>query len=484
MLAISSAVIFFLQGLNRLYYETDQWKSVYRHINASWSLLNTDRLNSPNEKISKALETVEWRPIDRDIFLHWYPLSSRYSTDSLNKLNSALPLISPDADLALLKNKLLEIIMNRTVLTMLFLIASLALFFTSSRLTRWQACSFILGLCLLLVGLLITMKLPPRVYSSIFLVTSLIFLFYSSPKKLAHGLADKPLKLLLSSVVALSIIYPSIHLYKKSSLKRAKERHSLHDFTDQLRSYARLQPRPPLFIAWAASFPFELISPLEDLRSYFKDLKFTGFNSMDTSPIILNRLEQYGITNALEELDKDSVIQIADDRIKSSLESYSIETLQRRPVFQPVAKSNTPRITADKVFLSEKTARPDTDQFPDCPDFKKTSLLLYPIKGRPPELMDIVIKSTSSNTSKLEVRGREPLIGFEAPKTTRPQKYAWFLLEAKLAESCTINREISIWLQLNGDRRFRRFFIRLLNDGNMHRYSFELNKLGLEESDS
>lgn len=477
-------VVSLLQWINLAHYQSDQWKAVYPHINASWRLINTNRLNNDSEKTINALKAVGWQSSDRELYLTWYPLGNKFSTKNLTDLNRKLPYFNPNVDFELISISLREALAGQSILPMLLVIALCPFLLSNSKLNWWQTTILFAAILTIVFCLIAVMKLPPRVLSSLLLLNSLVILSCFSPKKVRNTFTGNKMKIAVSSFMVFIYLFSMISSTRRGASKQAESRVALKNFNGKLRKISESRDKPPLFLVWGASYPFERISPLEDLRTYFGQLKFSGFNSLDFSPGIVNRLSEYGINNLFDCIGNENVVLIVNDYIKTTLESYCIEDFKNRPIFESVAFESNPRVVAYKVTTTSDTVRPDTDQSPNCPQLEENDLILFPADSNSkPSFYNIEPIAKSNRKAKFSVRGREAIIGLGVPELTEPSCLSHFVIEAQLNENVRINRIFSVWLRLNGDKRFRRFFIRLLPDGNMHRYSYDLRSFNFKESD-
>ena len=480
------AIVFvgLLQWINWAHYQSEQWRTVYPHIAASWRLINTNRLNIDNQQTTKALKSVGWTSLDREMYLTWFPLGEKFSTENLTELNKNLPSLNPNVNLELVWESIHEALAGQSILPMLFVFALSPFLLSRSKLNCWQTTLLLLVMLAIVFCLIAAMKLPPRVAMSLLLLNSIVLLYCFSPKRLRNIFCKNKIRIALSSLVVFVYLLSMINSYRQGASKRAEFRVALKNFNNKLKVITESNEKPPLFLVWGASYPFEQISPLDDLRSYFGQLKFTGFNSLDYSPLIVNRLKEYGISQLSDCIGNKDVVLIANDYIRTTLEAYCIESLNVRPEFKKIAFESNPRVIAYKVSTTGDTARPDTDQSPECPRLKGSDLILLPHAAhKKPSFYNVEPLAKSDHNTKFSIKGREAIIGLGVPEPINPNKISHFVIETQLNENVRINRIFSVWLRLDGDRRYRRFFIRLLPDGSMHRYSYDLRSFNFKKSD-
>jgi hypothetical protein len=80
--------------------------------------------------------------------------------------------------------------------------------------------------------------------------------------------------------------------------------------------------RRQLYVTWGASFPYELVPPLDPLRE-FRDLRILSLGVMTQSPVTAARMTEFGIDDLYRALyERDDILLISTDAHNRLLEQF------------------------------------------------------------------------------------------------------------------------------------------------------------------
>ena len=478
-LFITALSIFALKAGNEAIYRADPlWKDTYKQVSSTWTLINTDKIESKDEKTQKAFAESKLKVIDIYMLKTWCFIDKQFNYDRLMQLTNNISRINPGSSLRYISLIIWEYISDRTMIPYIVVILLCLFQFSSPKFSTSSGLILILVVCLVMASLIAFVKLPERVCASILLYTTAILLFFSSPLEYRRFLK---IKTLMYSISAVLLITCSLSIYKHfENLKEAETKRVLvADFCDRMRKQG-----DKLIVLWAAAFPYKYISPLEDLDKYFHDLKLVGFNSMLPSPLFQARLEEFGIRNLLKELDRDDVLIVVDGFLKTVIEEYMIRNHQTRPIFKDVFK--TPQLVSqlEKVTFSDNLIKPYSDLSKDSPGRSDKDLFLYPDR-HPMIHQQIKLISKEGNLKNFEVTGRWPAFVFKFKKgALKPGDISHVFAELKVDKSNLFGRQLYFFARPFGEVKGKAGHVVAIADGKLHTYTYPIAEMNLDPDES
>lgn len=207
------------------------------------------------------------------------------------------------------------------------IVIALGFLFLENAARRIRLVILTLGALGVMTVLLSVMHLPPRVYLSILATIGSIAIF-----ELSAPLVRRPRKVsyvALCSIIVLffALIFPSLREEGMSFLKR------YDDFNDVLRE---LDPKPEQkYIAWIV-FPYESLSPFDDLKSKLINMKHLSISQYAWTPIYDERLREFQLNDLLQSANRDDVLWISNPRLNAVFSKYAYEHYNRKIGFDRV----------------------------------------------------------------------------------------------------------------------------------------------------
>jgi len=217
-------------------------------------------------------------------------------------------------------------------LMLLVLAASLLAIRWDRRRALW-VCATLLGCLCMAAFLLVRMKLPPRVWHPMLGFCNLAALMAAVSPPLGAGFSrwqNWPTALVLVAVLALLPGEFNRARSESQAFQRVNEK--------WLAALAALDPQPDqLYVCWGAQFPYELLSP-DDNLDCVRNLKILPLGTSLRTPTTDARQAQFGITDLYRALyEKENVFLVAGQPSVEAYRTYVREhygvEVRARPVF-------------------------------------------------------------------------------------------------------------------------------------------------------
>jgi hypothetical protein len=230
-----------------------------------------------------------------------------------------------------------DLLRDAATRTMLALLAATALAIPAGQLRRlrWLASAAVgLGIVSYLVyGL---NRAPPRVYQPMlaFLVCEAIFLAASArPTMNSRGHA---FRCVLTAVCCFVVAWCWCG-WMRSEMRESRQAARVSRRFVEVARELSLPPRR-LYVTWGATFPYELVPPLDPLHE-FHELRILSLGVMTQSPVVDARLTAFGIQNLYQALyQRDDILLISTPDHNQLLVEFVLEHYGTRIVAQPVAE--------------------------------------------------------------------------------------------------------------------------------------------------
>lgn len=465
---------------NHLFYECDpQWKGLYTHCGASWTLLNTDRLIASDKTSKEALRQAGWTPTEIELFQTWFFLHPKFSDEALQKLDHSLPRINPylNFDPGLIKNSLNSLELDLSLIPILVSLA-IAFFFTGSNKLKPKA-MMLFGLTLFLVCLVIILfyKFPARIYANLFIYTTTLFLLYLSPEKICSNFKTIPSALAVVVATTLAMVL-SANWYHVRAESLTTERIALKNYMQELRK------RPnTLYVIWSGDFPYEAIGTFEDIHQYFSGIKLLGFNSLLDSPIFYKRMKEFGIKDLLNQLDDENLRFIVSDLSLGPIQDFTRNEYKKYPVFFPDKASDSDDNLDLLTYRVEFDQTGKNSKLPTRIE-AYNSLLLYPESDKvPTKYFDTEIEKTTKQGNVFKVTGKQPIISLSLDdKDIKLDDYSYLFVELAVDKSITNNRKLCLWVEKNKSQG-QLCFRNLSQDSGMQIYFYEIDRIMHKKDD-
>ncbi|MEZ4489153.1 MAG: hypothetical protein R3F51_16335 [Cyanobacteriota/Melainabacteria group bacterium] len=463
---------------NFLFYENDpQWKGLYGHCGASWTLLNTDRLIASDHKTKEVLNQAGWTPTEVEIFQSWFFLHPKFSDQVLKKLDQSLPRINPylNLDPDLIKNSLNTLELDLSLLPILVAFA-IAFFFTGSNKLKPKAIALSsLTLLLLCLVIILFYKFPARIYANLFIFTATIYLLYLSPEKIRSNFKTASSSTAAVLTIAVAMVL-SANWYHARAASLDSDRIALKNYMQELRK------RPDtLYVIWSGEFPYEAIGPFEDIHKYFSGIKLLGFNSLLDSPIFYKRMKEFGISNLLNQLDDENLRFIVSDLSMCAIEDFTKKEYKKYPIFLPDQVSDIDDNLELLTYRVEFDQSGENSKLPTRIEID-SSLLLYPDKA-PSKYFDAEIEKTTKEGTVFKVTGKQPIISLSLDdKYIKLDDYSYLFVELAVDKAITNNRKLCFWVKKNKSQG-QLCFRSIRQDSDLHTYFYEIDRIMHKKDD-
>ncbi len=263
--------------------------------------LDYKRLERANpETQQNALNTGGWTINDYNMLMSWFFMDNKiYNTATLKSILEELP--DSERKLKLTNVRAYYFLFDFYTSTQILIsLAVCFLFlpfcqFSTSLLVLAQL--FITTVCIILINYFL--KYPPeRVSDPIYAYLSLLPLFFitkSSPQIRYIVLSSRYILYFLYLSMTILIIDRFLYM-KELSNWASQNNHFLRE------SIHQLQPnKQKLYVVWGAAFPYEAISPFENL-AYLENLNLFGLGSNQQSQVNTNRLMKFEIKDIYMDL--------------------------------------------------------------------------------------------------------------------------------------------------------------------------------------
>ncbi len=282
----------------------------------------------PPDQQSEMLAKVGWSRNDYDMLLQWFFMEDDlYRADSLNSVISKAPKYrrakSPVQALGMFKR-----ILTSPFAQHCWVVVLACLVFLRFRVVTL----FKIGLCMGVATTLLFLVFyafkppPPRVYMPMFASLGLVALLVLRDR---HAISLRPLhrvRLLGVMVVGFLVLADASRVilaqYTNASSHR---RHS-----EGLKSaMSRLDPhRDQLYVSWGASYPWEFISPFDDLR-FLQGFTTFQLGTAQRTPVARKILEQYAIENVYTALvERENVFLVLGPKRAERLRIYKLYMIE------------------------------------------------------------------------------------------------------------------------------------------------------------
>jgi hypothetical protein len=291
-----------------------------------------------NPQTAAIFDEVGWSENDVRMFRTWFFTDRQmFSLDKLRVLVARASAARPRPDAAGFIDFGREVLRDPATRTMLALLVATALAIPAGeyRRLRWLASAAVgLGVAGYLVYEL--NRAPPRVYQPMLalLVCEAIFLAGSAPP--TRNARGRAVRCLLTAVgcVALTCCWCG---WMRSELRESRRAaHVSRRFVEIAQELA--QPPRRLYVTWGATFPYELVPPLDRLHE-FRELRILSLGVMTQSPVVDSRLAEFGITNLYQALSqRNDILLISTPAHNQLLIDFVLEHYGTHIVAEPVAE--------------------------------------------------------------------------------------------------------------------------------------------------
>lgn len=473
-LSIAALLSMCLYQTHRLYYQADQkWSNIYNHNEAIWKLSNTNALRSSSEVTERALHSVNWGAEEMEMLYLWFFSSPEFSDDNLRTIYQHLSSQGPIHDIDAITKQFLSIFTDETAAPILAIIAIGTLLLARGRFSLTQSMLLNLFTATVAIALIVKIKCPARVYTSMLSFTAVLLLLYSSPKRI-ESLLKRRVILIPTMVILCLAIAQANNTYKSIQERTTKLRIALEELTSEL-----AKEKDVLYVT-CSELPIEQIGVFENPSKYFGGLKLIMFNSGLDCPLFYKRLKEFEITDLLKGLDGKNVRLIAGDATKNAYRDFIIKRDKKQPLFTQIATNQSLGVSSYKVRFSDNLQRPDTD--PLCPKIEPEDQLIFPTTERI-QLMDCEPLKSKTSAHHYDVSGMQAVISLDlSDKSYKAKDYSHLIVEFSLPSQIKSRRRLAIWLateEVPGTTAQTT----VLPDSGWHRYAFDLNQFKLNEED-
>lgn len=504
---VTLAAVFAVELSNRSYYSLDEWKEFHSLYSAYFPLIHK-HIAPADPACVKAFESVGWSPADVGMFKRWYMLdSTKYSVDKINKVSASLPPIAPGVTFNYVMSTIIGIVTDLTIAPMLAAGVCLLLCLRRSRFSFWSGILFLTASSGLSLFLLIDLHLPARVYASIMSFSILVLLFYASPiltrifsptleserglpkvlqpvqAWLLRGLdrdgsgrivrwQQTALCLVPFLIVINMLVVPFVSTYQGLSKKTQRESEALKE------SIKRLNPDPKnLYVVWGTSFPFERIRPFDNLNDYFADWKLVWMGAYARSPLVVSRLEQFGIHDPVIDCDKPNLFHISCSLFNGGMDSYLAQMCGKKLRVVPIQEL-APCMYVCKLSKENPARCPETDASPLCPRFGSDDLVIFPSNRF--DLKDLELLGPQKGSTLFKLTGADSKMVLRQPIEVDPQVFPTLCIESKIDPWIIDYRDVGIQVSDPVKRKRNIRLVATIQDGKLHRYAFDLRVKGLK----
>jgi len=155
----------------------------------------------------------------------------------------------------------------------------------------------------------------------------------AAPLAMAPSTTSKGTRSIVYSVLLLSAIVPTMLLVSQLQ-ERAKTMAELEIKLGE--AVQHLSPQADqLYFCWPTNLRV-IVSPFTDLSKIYRNMKIVPIGAIGQAPFVWKRLETFGITNPLGQLDKENVFIISNSEYNRFIRMYAAEKLGKEVVFTPV----------------------------------------------------------------------------------------------------------------------------------------------------
>ena len=291
---------------NKAYYNRDpEWKDFFA-VNALKSRFIDWRHTAYNDETKYIFDEVNWSRNDYYILLTWFFADeSLYSKENLEKVSSIFPAyktyMSPGDVLQ----------QFRTIISKMFFLLLIALLFSfyvsADNRSRATILSTLLLIFMVMIFLIVTKRLPLRVYHPMFsfLIVTCLYLTDKGIDFSLTGLGKIKIILLLIIVTGL------IPVFQKHLITGRKNIYNNRQFK---KTISEIKPREDqLFVVWGATLPYEHILPF-DTMEFMKNFKLISLGTTLRTPVTKARMKEFSITDIYKALyEKDNVFLIVNN---------------------------------------------------------------------------------------------------------------------------------------------------------------------------
>jgi len=484
---------------NAAYYAKTGWSDFYRRQEIRFSLTELGRTTAMSPQIVSAFKTVKWSPADNNMLNVFYILDQdTFALDKLERLNASVP-ARKEIDIGKIAQDLRSLFGQLNMLPTLLSIGIACLLIDKHRFAPFSTLFFLTAMGLSLIGLEVGAKLPIYVFAGFIGYAAAVLLWAATSFDFSWAGRRRCSVLIIGLAALLVAMVFVVRDYRINTAQLERKNAELKAVFSSL-------DRRLLYVAWAWGFPGAYIRPFDRLSDYFQGLKLIGISYLDRSPGNLSRLTAFGINDLLGEIDKKELRLISSTFLNDRIQDYILQHYGKQTKFQSVCACPDIGLQIYKVgLLPVSVAKLDFDKlwsdYLVCrPSQGAEELILFPEKDDSWKLIDLqrvkkpfyywVPGISTCQNCKVELNGakyfqttgRLPTLSYRGKLEIHPELFSNFFIE--LAAPAEMNSNRLLLVEFNLSKKVpRQIVINLKSDNRLHRYEFDLAKLGLAKGE-
>ncbi len=281
-----------LMWINNRYYAETGWQGFYRLNSARAFFSDYPDRKLPQESMQKIRRELGWSTNDLEMIRLFFFIDK--NVFSAETMEAAAAVIPPNKlQLKQILQVLEKIFSNPLIWPAIFTVAFGSIFLDLERFNRKSL--LIQGIAVFCLSIVLINRIPPRIYFSIAAYLVAVVLIFVDERKIntivQNLFQTRKGRAFVISATILGIFALACYIdfsCIKPSQNQSAIRRSLNN------ALRTLQPSPKdLYYAWATCFPFEMLSPDDNLNVVFKSLNLLPIGSLGQSPPVMERLKQF-----------------------------------------------------------------------------------------------------------------------------------------------------------------------------------------------
>lgn len=453
-MTVSLATVVCLYVTNEQHYSQSAGWRDWTAMNKAWMVFRD--FDTTHSKLTKsACRKIGWSAADVNIFKGWYVLDQKtFSVENLRELaktpvsiNSMVRRVGePDAAVYLL-------------LLSLVVVASLP-----SKLSGRSRAIFLAGALAISVVILLGARLPVRVYGPTLVAALTYLLWYAQPSTLRSLFKRPNFALACMWAIVLGLSVNLVSTYREDSTDRFIANRLLR------KDLVALSPKKEdLYVKWLVSVPVNNLRPFNRYYDELINLRTLNISTAGRSPLVMERMKEFGITDLLAQLDKEHVYLVSQDRYNVLLDNYIVSKYKKKPIFEPLNEGR-PTFTVYKVRYVNLKDFPGTDLSPLCPSPGSEDLSLFNDVS-----LSGLREQASGGSARTLRRNGQPTISYTPDKAIDLRKYSHFFIELG-ANEWLFERRAQVKITGADGKQTSLTSIYLLPDAKLHRYAIPLGE--------
>ena len=464
------------RALDRVYFDASGWKNAAA-LNSERSFVEMHKMSLEDPKTREALAVAGWSTNDFRMFKNWgYLDRDLYSLERFKAIRQVLGPLSDVITPAAFLEEHLKNLLDLTQLPIILAACIFLLFANRRKLSLGSSIFFLVGIYCALSGLILILRVPPRVYASVFVFAGVLALWFLSPRLLRSVPGRSLPKSCAVVTVLLLLLTPTFFAYWSFMKDESRQNLILKDCYAELRKYPER-----VYVNWATGMALRYVRPFDDLPAIFGSMKIISVGCRTLTPMFSESLVRNGIRDLARELDKENLYLCARYGICRVVGRFLLEHYHLNANFKKVfAQPELP------IYVYKVKFEP-----PERPKFAIDKSEHIDLKSDDIDLLqsvDIVrthtdLENVSSDSSRLEFESTGPRanLQFSSMKGVAPSDYGSFQILAAV-DTVSSNRNLVVYFATADGAHHTSRIIRPWFDGEVHGYRMDVSKLGFPVS--